>query len=223
MWLASGRRVFVDVDGAGLVPEGPTLRRRPTLVLVRGSEVDHSFFKPWVEPLTAVAQLVYVDLIGHGRSDGGDHSDWSISAWADSVAEACSIMGVGRPTVLGSSLGGRIALAMAIRHPDLVAALIVVNAVLQSDPEHRIEMFRRLGGDEAAAVARYDLEHRSAESREPYMRVCMPLTVQRPNSPEELARLRPVSPDVMDALVEISKATPMACRTECTRSSARRS
>lgn len=38
------------------------------------------------------------------------------------------------------------------------------------------------------------------------MRLCMPLTVQRPYSSDELARLRPVSAAVMDALVEISKA-----------------
>ena len=198
--------MFFDAEGSGLVPEGRSLRRPPTVVLVHGSEVDHSFFKPWVTPLAAMAQLVYVDLIGHGRSDEGDASDWSVPAWADSVAELCSKLGIESPVVLGSSLGGRIALAMALRHPDLVAGLVIVNAVLQADPERRIEIFRRLGGDEAAEAARLDLAHRSAESRDAYMHLCMPLTVQRPYSADELARLRPVSPQVMGALVQIGHA-----------------
>lgn len=204
--LSTGRRVFFDVDGPGPVPDGASLRPVPTLVLLHGAEVDHAFFKPWVTPLAATAQLLYVDLIGHGRSDEGEAADWSLPAWAQSVAELCSTIGVTRPVVLGSSLGGRIALAMALRHPDLVAGLVVVNAVLQGDPERRIELFRRLGGDEAAEAARFDLAHRSAASKEAYMRLCMPLTVQRAYSSDELARLRPVGPQVMDALVAIGQA-----------------
>lgn len=156
-------------------------------------------------PLASVAQLVYIDLIGHGRSDEGEPSDWSIPAWADSIAEVCGTLGLERPVVLGSSMGGRIALVMAIRHPDLVGALIIVNAVVDSDPERRVEIFRALGGDEAASAARFDMENRSEESKEAYMRLCMPLTVRRPYSAEELARLRPVSADVMEALIGISK------------------
>lgn len=203
--LSSGRRVFVHVDGASLEPDGPVLRRRPTIVLVHGSEVDHAFFKPWVSPLRSVAQLVYLDLVGHGRSDKGEPADWSITAWADSVADLCDRLDLQRPIVLGSSLGGRIALAMAIRHPDLVSGLIIVNSALEGDPERRIEIFRRLGGDDAAEAARLDLAHRSEATKAVYMRLCMPLTVQRPYSNDELARLTPVSPQVMDALVQISK------------------
>lgn len=203
--LSNGRRVFVDVEGSGLVPDGASLRPRPTVVLIHGSEVDHGFFKPWVTPLASVAQLVYVDLVGHGRSDEGEPSDWSIPAWADSIAEVCDTLGLERPVLLGSSMGGRIALVTAMRHPDLVGVLIIVNAVVDGDPERRIEIFRALGGDEAAAAAHLDMAKRSEESKEAYMRLCMPLTVRRPYSPEELARLRPVSAEVMGALVRIGK------------------
>jgi proline iminopeptidase len=198
--------MFYDVDGAGVVPDGPMLRQKPTLVLVHGSEVDHAFFKPWVTPLAGVAQLVFVDLLGHGRSDDGDETDWTITAWADAVAELCAGIGLDSPVVLGSSLGGRIALSMAIRHRRLVAGLIVVNSVLRGRPDRRIEIFRALGGEEAAAAAQFDIEHRSAESKERYMRLCMPLTVQRPYSDDELARLRPASEPVMDALIRLSQA-----------------
>jgi len=189
------------------------------VVLLHGSEVDHAFFKPWVSPLSSVAQLVYVDLIGHGRSDEGGPADWSITAWADSLADLCERLDLRRPVVFGSSLGGRIALAIAIRRPDLVGALVVVNSVLEGDPEHRFEIFRQLGGDDAAEVARVDSQHRSEETKREYMRLCMPLTVQRPYSSDELARLTPVSARVMDALVRISKQPtgllPLVTAIEC--------
>jgi len=217
--LSSGRRVFFDVDGAAFEPDGAVLRQRPTILLIHGSEVDHAFFKPWVSPLTSVAQLVYVDLIGHGRSDEGEPADWSITAWADSMAELCDRIDLERPIVLGSSLGGRIALAMATRRPELVGGLIIVNSVLEGSPDRRIEIFRQLGGEEAADAARLDSEHRSETTKDQYMRLCMPLTVQRPYSDDELARLTPVSRRVMDALVQISKEPtglrPLLSRVEC--------
>jgi proline iminopeptidase len=193
--------MFFDVDGSTLVADGSQLRRRPTLLLVHGAEVDHAFFKPWVEPLSDVAQLVYVDLLGHGRIDVGERSDWTIDAWAASIDDFCSQIELELPVVLGSSIGGKIALALALRNPRRPRAVVVVNAVLQGRPERRIEIFRRLGGDAAATAAQADMELRSDATKDEYLRVCMPLTVQRPYSADELARLRPVTAPVMDALI----------------------
>lgn len=187
--------MYFDVGHPPVAPDAPTL------LLVHGAEVDHAFFKPWVEPLREVAQLVYVDLLGHGLSDLGEPASWTIDAWADSIDDLCAQIGLAQPVVLGSSLGGKIALSLALRHPHRVRALIVVNAVLQGRPERRIELFRRLGGEAAADAARADLERRSEATTAEYFRLCMPLTVQRPYSAEELARLRPVPPAVMEALI----------------------
>ncbi|MBL8335086.1 MAG: alpha/beta hydrolase, partial [Rubrivivax sp.] len=65
-----GVRLFVDIDGSGLVPDGERMRERPTLILLHGGPgFDHSSFKPLFGRLTDVAQVVYVDHRGHGRSD----------------------------------------------------------------------------------------------------------------------------------------------------------
>jgi hypothetical protein len=50
-------KLFFDVDGAMLVADGPRMRERPTLVLLHGGPgMDHSAFKPDLNPLTRVAQ-----------------------------------------------------------------------------------------------------------------------------------------------------------------------
>ncbi len=43
-----GTRLWFDVDGAALVPDGPAMSERPTVVLLHGGpgSYDHSYFKP---------------------------------------------------------------------------------------------------------------------------------------------------------------------------------
>jgi len=203
--LASRLHMFVDVDGEALEVEGPRLVPRPTLLLVHGSEVDHSFFKPWVAPLSRHAQLVYVDLIGHGRSDAGGPADWTPEAWAESLEDLCDCTGLTSPVVLGSSLGGRLAMLLALRSPNLVRGLVLVNTVGRPRPDRRIGMFQHLGGEEAAEAARRDIEAPSPDTRDAYFRLCMPLMTQRPYGSDELARLTPVAPGVFDRLVELGR------------------
>ena len=61
----NGSRVWFDVDGAGLVPDGRSMRRRPTVVLLHGGpgSYDHSYLKPYFGALTTCAQVVYVESI----------------------------------------------------------------------------------------------------------------------------------------------------------------
>ena len=65
----NGTRLWFDVDGPALVPDGPAMRERPTVVLLHGGpgSYDHSYFKPDFAPLARQAQVVYLDLRDHGR------------------------------------------------------------------------------------------------------------------------------------------------------------
>jgi pimeloyl-ACP methyl ester carboxylesterase len=177
------------------------------VVLVHGSEVDHAFFKPWVAPLTREAQLVYVDLVGHGRSEAGDPDDWNPEAWADPLVAFCASLGIEHPVVLGSSMGGRVAMHLALRAPALVRALMLVNTVGRPRPDRRVEMFRRLGGDEAAQAAERDIQNPTNDTRQAYVRLCMPHLIQRPYTAEELSRLTPPAPGVFDRLVELARSS----------------
>jgi proline iminopeptidase len=62
-----GTRLWFDVDGPALVPDGPRMRERPTVVLLHGGpgSFDHSYFKPDFARLSQAAQVVHLDLRGH--------------------------------------------------------------------------------------------------------------------------------------------------------------
>jgi len=69
--LVNGVRLFFDVEGLGLVPDGPRMRQRPTVLLLHGGPgFDHTMYKPAFSALAEVAQVIYYDHRGQGRSDG---------------------------------------------------------------------------------------------------------------------------------------------------------
>ena len=151
----NGTRLWFDVDGAALVPDGPAMRERPTVVLLHGGpgSFDHTYFKPEFARLASVAQVVYLDLPGHGRSQWGDPESWSFEACADDVHCFCDALGIARPIVYGHSLGGFVAMVYATRHPGHAAGLVLQSTTARFDLERLVEGFRRAGGDEVAAVA----------------------------------------------------------------------
>jgi pimeloyl-ACP methyl ester carboxylesterase len=154
----NGTRLWFDADGSVLVPDGGEMRQRPTVVLVHGGPGgwDHSYFKPDFAPLTEHAQVVYLDLRGHGRSVWGDAAAWSIEACADDVRVFCETVGIDRPIVFGHSMGAPIVLLYGARHPGHAAGLIVQSGFARWDPPRLVDGFRRVAGDEVAEIAARD-------------------------------------------------------------------
>jgi len=55
----NGVRLYVDIEGAGLVPDGPRMREKPTLVLLHGGPgFDHSMYKPPLSALRGILPIV---------------------------------------------------------------------------------------------------------------------------------------------------------------------
>ena len=75
--------LFFDVEGPKLIPDGPTMCERPTLLLLHGGPgFDHSGFKPQLAELSDIVQVVYLDHRGNGRSDRGTR----VVSWASGSA-----------------------------------------------------------------------------------------------------------------------------------------
>jgi pimeloyl-ACP methyl ester carboxylesterase len=153
---ANGTRLWFDVEGAALVPDGTEMRERPTVVLLHGGpgSFDHSTFKPEFSRLAEVAQVVYLDLPGHGRSEWGDPAEWSFELAADSMRDFCDALGIAAPVVFGHSLGAMVALVYGARHPGHASALVIQSGMANVDVDRIVEDFRRVGGDEVADVVR---------------------------------------------------------------------
>lgn len=181
--------LFFDVDGAKLVPLGPGMRERPTLLLLHGGPgFDHSSFKPAFSPLADVAQLVYLDHRGNGRSDRGEPTDWNLARWGDDVRAFCDALGIEKPVVLGVSFGGMVAMSYATRHPDHPAGLVLASTTARTRLDRVVAAFERLGGPEAGAAARRYWERPGRETLPDYARLCFPLYTRSARDPDANAR-----------------------------------
>jgi pimeloyl-ACP methyl ester carboxylesterase len=181
--LVNGVHLYFDVEGAGLRPKMELMVEKPTLILLHGGPgADHTGFKPRFSSLIDVAQVIYLDHRGNGRSDLGSESDWTLSQWADDLYSFCLALGIERPIVYGSSFGGMVAIAYATRHPEHPGKLVLVSTTAQAEAhaDAKVRMFARLGGHVAGELAhrRFVLGDTSPEVLRAWVEVALPLYTQ---------------------------------------------
>jgi proline iminopeptidase len=179
--------LWFDVSGPSVLPEGESTVELPTLVAVHGGPgLDHINIKPGLAPLAEHVQVLFYDQRGHGRSDHSTAEFWNLRTWADDLRRLCDTLGLNKPVVLGSSFGGFVALTYAGLFPHHPGGVILTNTTGgPSDHQRSVEIFRRLGGDEAAAVAKRDFVELTEESADEFNRICLPLYSSKPGYAEE--------------------------------------
>lgn len=197
-----GARLFFDVEGSKLAPDGASMREKPSLVCLHGGPgLDHSGYRPAFSALAELAQVVYLDQRGHGRSDRGGPESWTLARWADDVRDFCDALGIERPVVLGTSFGGYVGMAYASRYPEHPAKLILVSTSARGtgNAARRVNVlraFERRGGSEAREAVRRAFDERTPEAYDVYGRICGPLYNRCRPDPESSKRIVR-SPDVL--------------------------
>ena len=190
--IEPGVRLFVDIEGPGLVPDGAVMRELPTLVLLHGGPgYDHSSFKPIFSQLADVAQIVYVDHRGHGRSSRRPAAEWTLDTFADDVVRLCDALGIAKPIVLGQSFGGFVAQRYLARHPAHPGKVVLSSTSHHMGLARKLDMFEQLGGAAARAAAQAFWTDPCEATWAPYQQVCTPLYNTRPAA-DPLARGRTV-------------------------------
>ncbi len=121
----NGTELFFDVVGSGL-DASANFGQKPTMIILHGGPgFDHSYLRPWLDPVSEVAQLVYVDQRGNGRSQRHTHEYYQLGIIADDIVGLCQALSIEHPIVLGQSFGGFTTLSIAHRHPDFASGLVL--------------------------------------------------------------------------------------------------
>lgn len=103
--------------------EGERQKRNP-LVLVHGAGGDHLSWPAEIRRLTD-ARVFTIDLPGHGKSKGPGRQ--SVADYAADVVRFMNASDLSRVVLVGHALGGAIALALAIDHPQRVAGIGLIS------------------------------------------------------------------------------------------------
>lgn len=115
MVAVNGIQMYYEIRGEG----------KP-LVLIAGLATDLTKYDGMIAKLSQSYKVVAFDNRGAGRTDKPD-IPYSIEMMADDTSGLLTLLGIERAHIMGVSMGGRIAIALALQHPELVKSLILVS------------------------------------------------------------------------------------------------
>ena len=143
---SNGARIYWKVEGeAG----------NPALVLLNSIGTDMDVWTPALSSLHRHFLVLRIDTRGHGASDAPE-GDYDMALLAGDVGIAMDAAGIEAAIIAGVSLGGMIAMRMALDAPTRVAGLVLVCTSATMDPaawQARIDTVRADGMDGIADLA----------------------------------------------------------------------
>ncbi|MCI0351693.1 MAG: alpha/beta hydrolase [Acidobacteriales bacterium] len=104
----------------------------PTVILIHGLADDTEVWKETVAPLAVQNRVIVIDQIGFGRSDK-PLLGYRTSTFVDYFAGFMDELKIPKATLVGNSLGGWVAAAYAVQHPQRVEKLVLVCAAGYAD------------------------------------------------------------------------------------------
>jgi pimeloyl-ACP methyl ester carboxylesterase len=125
------------------------------LVFIHCWACDRKLWENQVPVFAKQYRVVTLDLPGHGES-GQDRKKWSVESFADDVNTLITKLKLRRVVLIGSSMGGPIAVEAARRMPDRVVAIVPVDTLQNVEnkvpPEQLAEVMKQLRADYKTAV-----------------------------------------------------------------------
>lgn len=102
-------------------------RDAPAVILLHGFGASLETWEPWARALSARFRVVRVDLPGFGLTGPDPTDDYSDARQIRLLNALMDELGIARASLVGNSLGGRLAWNFAALHPDRVARLVLVS------------------------------------------------------------------------------------------------
>jgi pimeloyl-ACP methyl ester carboxylesterase len=124
-------RMYYEIRGQG----------RP-LILLHGAYMTIEMMEPLLSGLAQTRQVIAVEQQGHGRTNDVDRPI-TYEQMADDTASLIRHLELDHPDVFGYSLGGGVALQLAVRHPGIARKLVLASISFRHDGMHAValEMF----------------------------------------------------------------------------------
>lgn len=126
--------MYSQVDGFNLYYQ--KVGQGPDLVMLHGWGQDVSTWWPILDGLKQDFTVWLVDLPGFGRSERGTQA-LTISKYVGAIEEFIRINKLKKPILVGHSLGGRVGIKLAARHPELLGKLVLEDSAGLNDKNDR--------------------------------------------------------------------------------------
>jgi esterase len=112
------------------------------LIILHGLFGSSDNWRGVAKQLATQAQVIRVDLRNHGQSPHSDEMSYDLMA--DDVAELMADLNLQQVDVIGHSIGGKVAMALAARYPEKLRRLLVVDMAPKWYPDRHSDIFEAL-------------------------------------------------------------------------------
>lgn len=125
---------LAKVNGVNIsyMVHGDLASKQTPLMVLHGAFMSGEAMAALVTPFAASRPVITIDARGHGRT-GKVGGVMSYDQMADDAVAVLASLGVARADVLGYSMGGSTAIAMAVRHPDRVGKQVIISGAASLD------------------------------------------------------------------------------------------
>lgn len=136
--LVNGLRMYHEVHGKG----EPVVLLHGSFMAIPGN------WEEMIAALSSTRQVIAVEMQGHGRTADIDR-DFTFENLADDIAGLLDYLNIARADLVGYSLGGGVAMHLAIRHPEKVRKVVSISAVFRYDGwvKEALVAFQHLSAD----------------------------------------------------------------------------
>jgi len=118
----NGLRMYYEIHGRG----------EPVVLLHGAFMTITTNWDGWIGELTKTRKVIAIEMQGHGRT-ADTRREFSSDHLADDVAALLGHLGIPRADVIGYSMGGGVAMRVAVRHPDRVRKVVVISSPFRRD------------------------------------------------------------------------------------------
>lgn len=140
---SSGARIYWKLEGTD---------DKPALVLLNSIGTDLGLWDAAMTALLTAFQVLRLDTRGHGASDAPD-GDYTLAMLADDVVAVMDAAGIAQTAVAGVSLGGMIAMELALSRPERVSALALICTSASMDKAAWQDRISKVRAGGTAAIA----------------------------------------------------------------------
>ncbi len=117
---------YLDVAGVRLHVRDSGSRTAPGVILLHGFGSSLHTWEPWAQALSTTHRVIRYDSPGFGLTGPDPSRDYSQERGVQVLSALMDKLGLGRASIVGHSMGGRLAWNFAARQPTRVANLVLV-------------------------------------------------------------------------------------------------
>lgn len=116
---------------------------KDVIIFIHGVGLDHTMYKHQIDYFSKKYKVIAYDMLGHGESEKPE-GDYQLIHYVNQLFSLVSEFKMKKVNIVGFSMGAMVAQMFAIKYPDKVKTLTLLNAVAKRNTEQQQQILQRV-------------------------------------------------------------------------------